>query len=155
MKKFATILIALASLFTLSSCNSAPEWEMVEKIKTTCPGWQVNGQCLPFAKDLAARMTAAGYKARVVIFTYYVKGNAGSVSGATHAVVAYTARGHEIWIQDNTVIHPVWVDKNGRLNWGERLKQFLMTAYSTYDPVTLQPITQVGTYYVTSVQVND
>ena len=91
--------------------------------ETTVRGKYVDGQCLPFAKELHARFRAAGIPSKVITFNYETLSRSraifgehravapinerGGITGA-HAVVAYEDQGRT-YIMDNQSWQPKWI----------------------------------------------
>ncbi len=78
----------------------------------TLPGKNVPGQCLPFARELHARLQAAGIPSAIITYAYAADSRlAGPLDAPlSHAVVAYEDRGRT-YIMDNQSSAPVWVQK--------------------------------------------
>ena len=76
------------------------------------PGKNVPGQCLPFARELHARLQAAGIPSAIINYAYAADSRLGGPLDAplSHAVVAYEDRGRT-YIMDNQSPAPVWVQK--------------------------------------------
>jgi len=76
------------------------------------PGKNAPGQCLPFARELHARLQAAGIPSAIITYAYAADSRlAGPLDAPlSHAVVAYEDRGRT-YIMDNQSPAPVWVQK--------------------------------------------
>jgi len=139
--KLLTLLTPLVSLILTASPSRAfelgglrvgntPARAIVREssIKGKC----VQGQCLPYALDLAKRLQAAGIPAQVIGYRYgELMGGArdwGQVSG--HAVVVYQDGGRT-YIMDNQSWTPRWVehapDKGMALQYEGMNSQVVMT----------------------------
>lgn len=85
------------------------------------PGKTVPGQCLPFARELHARLQAAGIPSAIITYAYAADSRlAGPLDAPlSHAVVAYEDRGRT-YIMDNQSPAPVWMQKTTLAGMAQR-----------------------------------
>lgn len=79
------------------------------------PGKHIKGSCLPFARELYARLNRAGVEVHLI--TYAWRKNA--VESGIHAFVVYRDEDGRYWGMDNERNRPLWVSGMTPRVWGQ------------------------------------
>lgn len=148
--------LLLIACLLITACGGTPQWQLIMKDREKLPGWQQDNQCRPFAIALSQKFKDAKFPHWLVEWHWKLISDAGTITEANHIVVAYeTSDG--IWMQDNMVNTPVWVDKHEGLDWGVRAKRLMTNSPINNDwnaQASLNPLRRVNIRVISAVKID-